>query len=237
MFPLKAARRVENTPYITYLLIAVNVLVFLWQNTLTTAQLGQLYWTAGFVPCRATANILAPESALSFITSMFIHGGWVHLLGNMAFFVAFGPAVEDYLGRRLYLAFYLLGGLGATLMHMLFNWGICIPAIGASGAISAVMGGFMLLYPATRISTLVLLFRIPVGVRDVPALYLLGGFFVLDLLNGLISIGPADSVNVGGVAFWAHVGGFLSGLVLAFIVMTFKPAPPVDPLASVLGEE
>jgi membrane associated rhomboid family serine protease len=236
MFPLRAARRVESTPIITYLLVGINVLVFLWQTRLNNTELYQLYMSAGFVPCRTIASPLAPDSLLSAVTSMFLHGGWVHLLGNMGFLLAFGPAVEDYLGKRLYLGFYLLGGFGASAMHLLFNLGVCIPAIGASGAISAVMGGFLLLYPATRISTLILLFRIPVGVRDIPALYLLGGFFVLDLVNGLGALG-ANNINTGGVAFWAHVGGFLAGVVLSFFVMTFKPAPPVDPLASVLGEE
>lgn len=113
---------------------------------------------------------------------------------------------------------------------MLFNLGVCIPAIGASGAITGVMGGFMLLYPGTRISTVLLFLRIPVGVRDIPALYLLGGYFFFQLIDGLImSIGP-EIASTGGVAVWAHVGGFIVGFLMAFVMMTFKPLPPVDPV-------
>lgn len=235
MFPLKAARRVESTPYITYGLIALNVVVFLWQSRLSQVELYQLYWSAGFVSCQVAQNFLSADAFMSAITSMFLHGSWVHVLGNMLFLLAFGPAVEDYLGKRLYLGFYLLAGLGASLLHLLFNLSVCVPAIGASGAISGVMGGFLLLFPGTRIATLILVFRLPVGVRNVPALYLLGTFFILDLLNGLMSLGP-DTVNTAGVAFWAHVGGFLTGVVLSFFIMTFKPAPPVDPLGQ-LGDD
>lgn len=235
MFPLKAARRIESTPYITYGLIAINMVIFLWQSRMSMGELNQLYWSAGFVSCKVAQNFFSVDSLFSAVTSMFLHGSWVHVLGNMMFLLAFGPAVEDYLGKGLYTVFYLIAGFGATLMHLLFNLGVCIPAIGASGAISGVMGAFLLLYPGTRISTLVFFFRIPVGVRSVPALYLLGTFFVLDLVNGLMSLGP-DTLNTAGVAFWAHVGGFLAGVVLAFFIMTFKPAPPVDPLGF-LGDD
>lgn len=229
MFPLKASRKIDSTPVFTYLLIAVNVVVFLWQTTLSDSQLFQLYFSAGFVPCQVGANLLAPQSVLSVFSSIFLHGSWVHLLGNMMFLLAFGPAVEDYLGKVPYLGFYLLAGLGGSLMHMLFNLNICIPAIGASGAIMGVMGGFMLLYPGTRIATLLFFFRVPIGVRPVPALYLLGTFFVLDLLNGLAQLGP-EVATTGGVAVWAHVGGFMVGFLMAFIGMTIKPLPPVDAL-------
>lgn len=223
MFPLKAARKINHTPYITYALVALNILVYLWQTTLSNAQLFNLYFSAGFVPCSGSV------SATSFLTSIFLHGGVVHLLGNMMFLLAFGPAVEDYLGKFWYGVFYLAAGFAGSLMHMLFNWGVCIPAIGASGAIMGVMGGFMLLYPGTRISTLMLFFRIPVGIRDVRSLYLLGSFFVLDLLNGLMSLG-IDNATTTGVAVWAHVGGFAVGFLMAFIAMSFKPLPPVDPI-------
>ncbi len=228
MFPLRAARKLHITPWITYLLVGINVLVFFWQLTLSGQELMQLYFSAGFVPCQVNGDLLAPSAMTSFITSMFLHGGWIHLLGNMMFLLAFGPAVEEYLGHWVYLLFYAAAGIAGSLMHMLFNWGVCIPAIGASGAIMGVMGGFLLLYPGTRITSLLLFFRIPVGVQDIPALYLLGGFFVLDLLNGLAAVGPLTATS-NGVAVWAHVGGFLVGFLMAFVGMTFKPLPPVDP--------
>lgn len=225
MFPLRAARKIEHTPYVTYALVLINVVVFLWQSTLPAADLLKVYYSAGFVPC---SQYLSIPSAF---TSIFLHGGVIHLLGNMMFLMAFGPAVEDYLGKVGYGVFYLAAGLAGSVLHGLFNWSVCTPAIGASGAIMGVMGGFLLLYPRTRISTLLLLFRIPVGMRDVPALYLLGGFFVLDLLNGLVTLLPAgQTVDTGGIAVWAHVGGFLVGFLMAFIAMTFKPLPPVDPI-------
>jgi membrane associated rhomboid family serine protease len=115
-------------------------------------------------------------------------------------------------------------------MHMLFHSGICVPAIGASGAIMGLMGGFMLLYPATRIVTVVLLWRFPVGIQRIAALYILASYFILDLINGIASLGP-ETAATSGVAFWAHVGGFLAGFVLSFFIMTFKPLPPVDPFA------
>lgn len=231
MFPLKAARRIEHTPYITYGLIAVNALIFLWQTTLSPDQLYILYWKAGFVPCQVTGNLQGATSFLSAFTSMFLHGGWLHLIGNMAFLAAFGPAVEDYLGKRVYLLFYLMAGLAGSIFHMLFNWSVCIPAIGASGAIMGVMGGFLLLYPGTRITTLVFFMRIPVRTLNVPALYLLGTYFVLDLLNGIASL-SVETATSGGIAVWAHIGGFFIGFLMAFIVMSFRPLPPVDPLAA-----
>jgi membrane associated rhomboid family serine protease len=223
MFPLKAVRKIERFPLVTMLLIAINTVVFLWQLTLPQAELMKLYQTAGFIPCAGSAAVP------TMFTSMFLHGGFIHLLGNMLFLFAFGPSVEDYLGRFWFPVFYLIAGVAGSLLHMVFNWNVCIPAIGASGAIMGVMGGFLLLYPGTRISTVVLFWRIPIGVKDISAFYLLGGFFLLDLLNGLASLGPI-TVETGGVAVWAHIGGFLVGFLMAFIAMTFKPLPPVDPV-------
>ncbi|MBC8100310.1 MAG: rhomboid family intramembrane serine protease [Armatimonadetes bacterium] len=223
MFPLKAARKIEHTPYITYALIVINVLVFVWQMTLPQLDLYRLYFSAGLVTC--AEGISVPSA----VTSMFLHGSIIHLLGNMLFLFAFGPAVEDYLGKAWYTVFYLAAGAAGSALHLVFSWGACVPTIGASGAIMGVMGGFVLLYPGTRINTLVMLFRIPVGVRQVRALYLLGTFFVLDLINGLMALGPTTATT-NGVAVWAHVGGFLVGFAMAFIAMTFKPLPPVDPI-------
>lgn len=227
MFPFRAARRIETTPYITIGLVLVNVVVFLWQLTLNEPDLRNLFLTAGFVPCKIGANLVSTDSLFSSITSMFLHGGWLHLIFNMLYLVAFGPMVESYLGKPLYLLFYITAGLGAGLTHLLFNLNNCTPAIGASGAIMGVMGGFMLLFPGTRIRTLNLF---PFGIKRISALTLLGGYFLLDLFNGILSLN-ATTETTNGVAVWAHVGGFLAGLVLSFFIMTFKPLPPVDPLA------
>jgi membrane associated rhomboid family serine protease len=223
MIPLRAVRKLEHMPLVTILLIGINVIVFLWQLTLPEAELVRVYQTAGFIPCTGAAKVP------SLFTSMFLHGGILHLLGNMVFLAAFGPSVEDYLGKFWYGVFYLAAGIAGSVLHMVFNWSVCIPTIGASGAIMGVMGSFLLLYPGTRIASIVMFWRIPVGVRNIPALYLLGSFFVLDLLNGLASL-SVTTVETGGVAVWAHVGGFLVGFLMAFIAMTFKPLPPVDPI-------
>ncbi|HEX2622053.1 MAG TPA: rhomboid family intramembrane serine protease [Phototrophicaceae bacterium] len=223
MIPFKAARKIEHTPVVTYLLIAINVLVFLWQMTLSETDLYTLYFRSGFVPCAGQASFAGA------FTSMFLHGGFLHLAGNMIFLLAFGPAVEDYLGKFWYGAFYIAAGLAGAFLHMLFTWNVCIPAIGASGAISGVMGGFLLLYPGTRIKTVAFFWGIPVGIRDVRSLYILGWFLIVELLNGIATLGP-KTAETGGVAVWAHVGGFALGFLMAFIAMTFKPLPPVDPI-------
>lgn len=225
MIPLKAARRIKSTPVVTYLIVAVNVLVFLWQMTLDTSALDQVYLQAGFIPC--SGDIMTP----TLLSSLFLHGGFFHLLGNMIFLLAVGPAVEDYLGKFWFSVFYLAAGVGGGLLHAVFHAsGVCLPVVGASGAVMGVMGGFLLLYPGTRITSLLLFGRIPIGVQHIPALYVLAGFFVWDVINGIASLN-APTVN-GGVAFWAHVGGFLVGFLMAFIGMTFKPLPPVDPTYS-----
>lgn len=229
MFPLGTTRKPTSTPYVTFGLILANVLVFLWQTTLSGAELTQLYLQSAFVPCQASQGLLTPETYLSAFRTMFLHGGWVHLVGNMMFLYIFGPNVEDYFGKGRFLLFYLAVGYAASFTHMLFNWNVCIPTIGASGAIYGIMGAFFLLYPATRIRSVAFFWRIPVGVATVQAFYMLLYFFVIDLING-IGFLAAETATRGGVAFWAHVGGFAAGLLIAFVAVIFKPAPAVDPL-------
>jgi len=228
MFPLQALKKRKSTAYITYGLIALNVAVFLWELTLMNrGVLGQTFYELALVPCRVRADFFSLETVTDSVRTMFLHGGWLHLIGNMVFLRVFGPAVEDYLGKARYLVFYLLMGFAAGFAHTLFNTN-CIPTIGASGAISGVMGAFLLLYPATKVRTIAFFFRIPVGTVDVQAFYMLVYFFVLDLVNGIGSLGAANS-ETGGVAFWAHVGGFVAGLLLAFTAMLFNPPPESDP--------
>lgn len=226
MLPLKTLRKPQSTPSATYTLIVINVLVFLWLIMQGQDKIISAYWQMGLVPCRITDNILTIHTVTDSITSMFLHGGWLHLVGNMFFLYLVGPLVEDYFGKTLFVIFYFLAGFGATFLHILFNSNVCIPAIGASGAISGVMGAFLILYPATRFSMLAVFFRIPVGVINVQAFYILLYFFVWDLIDGLGAIGHTAT---GGVAVWAHVGGFIAGFLIAFVAIMFKPAPEVDP--------
>lgn len=228
MFPLKTLRKPAATPYVTYTLIALNVMVFFWELTLSRAELSVQFMTMALVPCEVSRSLFSAETLLDSVRAMFLHGGWLHLTGNMVFLYIFGPNLEDYLGKSRYLLFYLIAGILAGLVHTAFNWNVCVPTIGASGAIYGLMGGFLLLYPATRVRTVAFFFRVPVGTVDVQAFYMLAYYFVFDLINGIMSLG-VDNAATGGVAVWAHVGGFLAGFLMAFVAMMFRPPPPVDP--------
>lgn len=229
MFPLQVLRRSKSVAYITYGLIAINVLVFLWELTLQNrGVLGQTFYELALIPCNVRRSPFTVDTVVDSLRTMFLHGGWLHLLGNMLFLRLFGPAVEEYMGRVRFLLFYLAAGFAAGFAHTLFTTN-CIPTIGASGAIFGVMGAFLLLYPGTRVRTVAFFFRIPVGTADVQAFYMLLYFFLVDVINGIGALG-SPTVQTGGVAFWAHVGGFIAGVVMAFGSMLFRPPPPVDPL-------
>lgn len=228
MFPLQARRQPKSTPYITYSLIGLNILVFIWELSLSQPELFSVFATQTYNPCTAGVS---PDTFWDLTRTMFLHGGWTHIIGNMAFLAIFGPLVEDYLGKWRFLAFYMAVGYAASLFHGLLTT-ICGPTIGASGAIFGVMGAFLLLYPATRVRSVVLFLRVPIGTRDIQAFYLLFAFFFIDLINGIAAIGPF-TVNTGNVAIWAHVGGFLAGLVMTFFIMIVKPAPEVDMLENI----
>ena len=149
---------------------------------------------------------------IPFFTSMFLHGGWLHLLGNMLYLWIFGDNVEDRLGHFTYLVFYLLCGLGAGIVHTVLNYYTVVPSIGASGAIAGVLGAYLVSYPRARILTLVPIF-IFVQFIEIPALIVLGFWFIMQFFSGAASLAAA-SANAGGVAWWAHVGGFVIGMIL-----------------------
>jgi len=146
---------------------------------------------------------------LPLVTSMFLHLGFAHLAGNMLFLWIFGDNVEDFFGHFMYLLFYLICGVGSGLLHVLFNWDSVLPALGASGAISGVMGAYLVLYPGSRILTLVFIFLVPL-----PAVVILGYWFFLQFVAGVSSLG---AITQGGVAWWAHIGGFLLGICIAVL--------------------
>jgi rhomboid family protein len=145
------------------------------------------------------------------VTSMFLHGGWMHLLGNMLFLWVFGGSVEEALGHFQYLIFYFITGIGAAVAHTIFNWGSNVPTVGASGAISGVMGAFIVLFPRARVATLIPALFLFFTVR-IPAFLMLGYWFFLQIFSGVASLGMGG--DQGGVAWWAHVGGFLLGALL-----------------------
>jgi hypothetical protein len=160
------------------------------------------------------------------LTAMFIHGGWVHLIGNMVFLWVFGDNVEDALGHVRYALFYVVGGVIATAAHVLVNPDDLIPAIGASGAIAAVLGAYLLLYPRATVAAIVPIFILFWMPFYIPAVFLIGFWFLLQLFNGAAALATRDVVGAGGVAWFAHIGGFVAGLVLVKLFMLGRRPPP-----------
>ena len=208
--PLKDLNPHKTYPVVNTLLILTNVIVFLFQLTLTPSQYKAFLLTNATIPWHIngflTGHITLEAALLPLLTSMFLHGGLAHIAGNMLFLWIFGDNVEDYFGHFPYLLFYLFCGIGSDLLHIAFNFNSSVPALGASGAISGVMGAYILLYPRAQVLTLVLVFFLPI-----PAFIILGYWFLLQFLAGVSSVGAAAT---GGVAWWAHIGGFLLGMII-----------------------
>jgi membrane associated rhomboid family serine protease len=217
MIPLKDLTPRRSFPFMTLLLILANVLVFFYQISLPTRAAEALVRTYGLVPVRiqhaltSTHHVTLAAALVPLFTCMFLHGGWMHIIGNMWFLWIFGGNVEDRFGSFAYLLFYIVCGLGSGISQVLFSWGSTIPSIGASGAISGVLGAYIVFYPGSRILTLVPLFIIWFMAR-IPAIVFIGIWFIAQFLSGLGSLG---AVNTGGVAWWAHVGGFGIGAIIA----------------------
>ncbi len=213
MLPLQDTIRARSVPIANWLIIAANVLVFLFEVSLGPRQLQIFLQLFGVVPRRfVMAGGL--DQVITLFTSMFLHGGWFHLFSNMWALYIFGDNVEDRMGHGRYLLFYLLCGVAAGLTHVFLGPASLVPTIGASGAISGVMAAYLVLFPTARVITLVPLFFF-FEIFEVPALFYLGFWFVSQLFNGLFTLAAAGTVSTyGGVAWWAHVGGFVAGLIL-----------------------
>ncbi len=212
MIPLRDQIPTGRIPYVNYTLIGLNILVFVIQ-LLQGPRLDQFVLTYALIPAQLTSN-LDLKNIGDIFSSMFMHAGLAHIGGNMLYLWIFGDNVEDAMGHGPYLAFYLFGGILASLTHVLTNSGSQIPTVGASGAIAAVLGAYLVLYPQSRVMTLLTLgyfFR----VTTLPAIFLLGFWFVLQFFQGVLSLGMGEML--GGVAFWAHIGGFVAGYVIAQI--------------------
>jgi membrane associated rhomboid family serine protease len=208
LLPLRDENPTRRIPFITISVIALNCLVFLYQ---ALSPKGLDYYTLkmGAIPYEIThfrtlAEIPRLPPPLTLFTAMFLHGGLFHLLGNMLYLWIFGNNVEDFLGPFRFIVFYLLSGLGASFTHIIFNPNSQVPMIGASGAIAGVLGAYFILYPRARVSTLVFLF-IFIRIVPIPAAYILGFWFLMQVLN--VGLG-------GGVAWFAHIGGFLLGVIM-----------------------
>ncbi|HET6230200.1 MAG TPA: rhomboid family intramembrane serine protease [Longimicrobiaceae bacterium] len=212
MIPLKDENPTEITPFVTMLVIGLNVVVwFLVQGAGSEPMLRASVAHFGTYPCELTGVCSAHAWSTgwaSLLTSMFMHGGWEHIIGNMLFLWVFGNNIEDSMGHLRFVVFYLVCGLAAGLAHVALSPASDLPTVGASGAISGIMGAYIVLYPRAKVRTWVP----PIFIWNLPAWVLLGWWFVVQLLGGLSATGnPGES---GGVAVWAHVGGFVAGVAL-----------------------
>ncbi|MBL8153603.1 MAG: rhomboid family intramembrane serine protease [Anaerolineae bacterium] len=223
MLPLYDLNPPRRVPYVTYILIGINAVIFLGQLTLSQRDLTQVFVTQAIVPASASSQPFSVDTILDFIRSMFFHGGWAHILGNMLYLWIFGDNVEDRLGKILYVIFYFACGFAAGIAQILIDPGSPIPLVGASGAIAGVLGAYLVLFPGVRVRGLILLGYFS-QLTEIPALYVLGFWFVMQLFSGVTSLGV--DTQSGGVAFFAHIGGFVFGAALAWIFVRLTPQPP-----------
>ncbi len=214
MIPLHDDNPTVLRPVVTIGLIAACVLVFLWQQSLSPEEEVRAVYALGLIPAVLFGELALPPvivmvpAELSIITSMFLHGGWLHLAGNMLYLWIFGNNIEDAMGHARFVVFYLLCGIAAALAQAVEDPGSVVPMVGASGAIGGILGGYLLLYPRARVLVLIPLGFFSQLIR-IPALWVLGFWFVLQFIQSALSSG-----QVGGVAYWAHIGGFIAGMVL-----------------------
>jgi len=227
IFPLRDTLPSRHRPVMTMTLIAFTSLVYLFEATQSTRALEELVYLFGIVPARFShpgwaATVGFPvDTYWPFLTSIFLHAGFLHLAGNMWFLWIFGDNVEDRMGPLRFLLFYLVMGVAAGLVHWLTNSHSTVPTVGASGAIAGVLGAYVVMFPRSRVITLVLLVFWPIFI-DIPAMVYLLFWFVAQLFSGTVSLlGPGQ---VGGVAWWAHVGGFVAGAASYRLFLSREPA-------------
>ena len=235
MFPLKDDVPTNSTPFVTVGLIAVNVLIFLYQASLQGMASAEGSRAAqafilefGLVPCRLTGHCVppggVPPPVVSMFTSMFLHGGLFHVAGNMLYLWIFGNNVEDTLGHARFILFYLASGVGAALVQTAVGPESTVPMIGASGAVSGVLGAYLLLFPRANVLTLIV-FGFFIRFIRIPAVVVLGLWFAVQFLNGLVTWSASSgSGEAAGVAWFAHIGGFLVGMALLFALQPRRPA-------------
>jgi membrane associated rhomboid family serine protease len=216
MIPLRSSEPHYTRPTVTLWIIAANVVVFLYEKSMSDYALERFIFAHGIVPDRLQYS--------SILTSMFIHGGFLHIAGNMWFLWIFGRGVEDLLGHARYLFLYFAGGFAAAFLYILLNSNSTVPTVGASGAIAGVMGAYLIKFPRARIVTLVFIV-IFITTLDIPAAFLLLYWFAIQFFSGVGTVG-ADAASNGGVAWFAHVGGFIAGMLLVMLMPTQQRARP-----------
>jgi membrane associated rhomboid family serine protease len=223
MIPLRDSIRSSTFPIVNISIIVLNAVVFFYELSLGP-QLDALFQNYALIPAKFF-NLLENNPAnvagmvVPFFSSIFLHGGWMHFIGNMWFLWIFGDNVEDSMGRGRYIIFYLLAGLGASIVHALFNADSNLPTVGASGAISGIMGAYMILYPRGKVLTLIPFFILfTVNIR---ALVFILIWIGIQIVQGVVSLGLPG--HVGGVAWWAHIGGFVIGALLIFFFRKRRP--------------
>jgi membrane associated rhomboid family serine protease len=220
MIPLRDTNRSRYFPVMNWILIGINVLVFIFELGLSNGELQNFVNEYALVPSRLQSQ--PTTFAITIFTSMFMHAGWFHILSNMWILFIFGDNVEDRMGPIPYLVFYLAGGVAAALLQTYVGTGTDIPVLGASGAIAGVLGAYVFLYPSARVVTLVpIVFFLTV--IEVPAILFIGFWFITQLFSGLASIGAVE-----GVAWWAHIGGFFVGLVIAPFFLRRSPPRQIE---------
>ena len=217
MIPLRDENPRRTFPIINYLLIGANILGFLWELSLGP-ELDRAIFSVSFIPARFWVPGHWSFDLLTIVTSMFLHGSLMHIGSNMLYLWIFGDNVEDRLGHFRYLLFYLLCGFCATFAHAYFSSASRLPAIGASGAIAGVLGAYLILFPRAQVTTLIPIFFF-ITVRQLPAILILGLWFVLQLFSGVGSLGTMED-NMGGVAYFAHIGGFVMGMACGLLLRT-----------------
>jgi membrane associated rhomboid family serine protease len=210
MFPLYDTVRSRRFPFVNWVLIILNGMVFYYELTMSEAELHRFILDWGLIPAQLALD--SAESWVTILTSMFLHGGWFHILANMWILYIFGDNVEDRMGGGRYLVFYLLSGTAAVLLQAYFFPASTIPMIGASGAIAGVLGAYLILFPRARVASIVPIFFIFTLV-ELPAIIFLGFWFVSQLFSGWLALQGAD---MSGIAWWAHIGGFIFGMLTVY---------------------
>jgi len=229
MIPIGDDPRRHRFPVVTVLFLLANIAVFIYQLALSSRAMTMFVQSVGTIPAEILSGRDFPPAApgpvyITLVTAMFVHGGFLHIASNMIYLWVFGDNVEDVFGHVQYAAFYLFSGVAAGLTHVFVNAESTIPSVGASGAIAGVLGAYLVLFPSAHVRTLLFLGPF-ITMARVPALLLIGFWFLTQLVSGLAAL-DIETQQTAGVAFWAHIGGFVAGFVIA---MVFRPGRTVQP--------